>query len=252
MASSSRPFSLLTRPLNQATVHGAAPAACARRSACDRVVEPAFLVIHARQVQRPFGPAQPLHFEEGGLGLPQLALFAAGVAFEQQADAVVVPALATPAMGDAGFAASGASPFRAQRRIVVTRARRAIGSFGTARPCRRQQTCIVRSNLRYCSRTSKRRSARSTSLRHLERVVDDLRRPGRNLVVVERDEDVLRVAAVDAVAVAVEHVDVDEVRPRDRRRCRRGSQPPLRPITRSPAAGTSSRPRSRSNRRCPA
>ena len=35
-----------------------------------------------------------------------------------------------------------------------------------------------------------------------------------NLVVVERREDVLRIAAVDAVAVLVEHVDIDEVRPR--------------------------------------
>ena len=41
-----------------------------------------------------------------------------------------------------------------------------------------------------------------------------MHRPGRSggdLVIVERDEDVLRVAAVDAVAVAVEHEDVDEV-----------------------------------------
>lgn len=42
----------------------------------------------------------------------------------------------------------------------------------------------------------------------------DLRRAGRNLVVVERRENVLRIAAVDAVAVAVEHEDVDEMRPR--------------------------------------
>ena len=32
-------------------------------------------------------------------------------------------------------------------------------------------------------------------------------------MVVERREDVLRIAAVDAVAVLVEHEDVDEVRP---------------------------------------
>ena len=42
--------------------------------------------------------------------------------------------------------------------------------------------------------------------------MDDLAGAGRDLLVVERDEDVLRVAAVDPVAVAVEHVDVDEVR----------------------------------------
>ena len=41
-----------------------------------------------------------------------------------------------------------------------------------------------------------------------------MRRSGRDLVVVQRGEDVLRVAAVDAVAVLVEHVDVEEVGPR--------------------------------------
>ena len=41
-----------------------------------------------------------------------------------------------------------------------------------------------------------------------------MRRSGRDLVVVERGEDVLRIAAVDAVAVLVEHVDVEEVGPR--------------------------------------
>ena len=42
--------------------------------------------------------------------------------------------------------------------------------------------------------------------------MDDLAGSRRNLLVVERDEDVLRVAAVDPVSLAVEHVDVDEVR----------------------------------------
>ncbi len=44
--------------------------------------------------------------------------------------------------------------------------------------------------------------------------MDDLAGAGGNLLVVERHEDVLRVAAVDPVAVAVEHVDVDEMRVR--------------------------------------
>ena len=50
--------------------------------------------------------------------------------------------------------------------------------------------------------------------RNVEPVVNDRRRAWWYLFVVERCEDVLRVAAVDAVAVAVEHEDVDEVRPR--------------------------------------
>ena len=68
---------------------------------------------------------------------------------------------------------------------------------------------------------------------HLEAEVDDLAGAGRDLLVVERDEDVLRVAAVDPVAVAVEHVDVDEVRVRVDRAVRRRC-PPERPMTRSP------------------
>ena len=71
---------------------------------------------------------------------------------------------------------------------------------------------------------------------HLEAEVDDLAGARRDLLVVERDEDVLRVAAVDPVAVAVEHVDVDEVRDRDRP-SRPGPIPPERPMTRSAGAG---------------
>ena len=41
--------------------------------------------------------------------------------------------------------------------------------------------------------------------------MDGLRGAGRDLVVIERHENVLRVAAVDAVSVAVEHEDIDEV-----------------------------------------
>ena len=58
--------------------------------------------------------------------------------------------------------------------------------------------------------------------------MDDLAGAGGNLLVVERHEDVLRVAAVDAVAVAVEHVDVDEMRVgvdrAVRARCRRSGR----------------------------
>ncbi len=43
--------------------------------------------------------------------------------------------------------------------------------------------------------------------------MDDRGGTGRNLVVVERDKDVLHVAAVDAVAVPVDNVGVDKMRP---------------------------------------
>ena len=46
----------------------------------------------------------------------------------------------------------------------------------------------------------------------LEAEVDDLPRARGDLLVVERNEDVLGVAAVDPIPIAVEHVHVDEVR----------------------------------------
>ena len=42
--------------------------------------------------------------------------------------------------------------------------------------------------------------------------MDDLARAGRNLLVIEWHEDVLRVAAIDPVAVAVEHINIDKMR----------------------------------------
>ena len=47
-----------------------------------------------------------------------------------------------------------------------------------------------------------------------EFVVNDLSGSGRDLVVVEWREDILRVASIDASAVDVEQEDIDEVRPR--------------------------------------
>ena len=50
-------------------------------------------------------------------------------------------------------------------------------------------------------------------VRNGQAVVGHTRATGRDLVVVEGNEDVLGVAPVDAVAVAIEHIGVDEVRP---------------------------------------
>ena len=47
-----------------------------------------------------------------------------------------------------------------------------------------------------------------------ELVVNDLSGPGRNLVIVEGREDVLRVATVDPSSIHVQQEDVDKVRPR--------------------------------------
>ena len=46
-----------------------------------------------------------------------------------------------------------------------------------------------------------------------ETVVHHLAGAGRNLMIVERRENVLRIAAVNTIAVAIQHVNVHEVRP---------------------------------------
>lgn len=45
-------------------------------------------------------------------------------------------------------------------------------------------------------------------------VVGHLSRTRRDLLVVKGSEDILRVAAIDPIAIAIEHEDIDEVRPR--------------------------------------
>jgi hypothetical protein len=59
----------------------------------DRVVQAAFLEIDAREVERPVGALQLLHFSEGLRGLNQLAFLAALIPFQKEPDAVIVPAL---------------------------------------------------------------------------------------------------------------------------------------------------------------
>ena len=49
--------------------------------------------------------------------------------------------------------------------------------------------------------------------RHLQGVVHGLACPGRNLMIVQRHEDVLRVAAVDPTALSIQHEGVHEMGP---------------------------------------
>src|SRR5947209_20012633 len=51
------------------------------------------------------------------------------------------------------------------------------------------------------------------TLRHLELLMDNLSGAGRNLVIIKRREDVLGIPPVNALAVAIEHQHVDEMRP---------------------------------------
>src|SRR5262249_26272582 len=51
-------------------------------------------------------------------------------------------------------------------------------------------------------------------VRDVETKVDHLSSARGNLLVVQRHKDVLRIAAINSVAVAVQHVDVNEMRVR--------------------------------------
>lgn len=54
---------------------------------------------------------------------------------------------------------------------------------------------------------------RGLILRNVAREVHNLGGAGRDLVVVERRKDILGIPAVDAAAIAVQHVGVHEMRP---------------------------------------
>ena len=96
IASSSKPLRALIWPVSQLMTQGAAGFLCVG-GLLERgqgVGDPAFLLIDPRQVDPAVGAAELGDLLEDRLGLLQLALLAALVApFEQQADAVVVPAL---------------------------------------------------------------------------------------------------------------------------------------------------------------
>ncbi len=43
--------------------------------------------------------------------------------------------------------------------------------------------------------------------------MNDLPRPGRGLVIVERGENILRITAIDPIALTVQHIDIHEMGP---------------------------------------
>ena len=100
------------------------------------VGDAAFPLVDAGEVDPAVGLAQVGHLLEDRLGLLQLALLAPLVApFEQQADAVVVPALpgVVLGIGDGSFAAVGPPSTGSWTR---SRAMTTTGSSGPS-PCRR-------------------------------------------------------------------------------------------------------------------
>ena len=171
-----------------------------------RVVEPALSQLYPGPVERAITATELFNLGERGFGLAQLT----ASALAQEANAVVVPAL----------------PWIDPRRRIVRRRRDALDRKGNAVARKRDhRQGILRAGIALEVLDVGRvelavlqpdldldRSLQAA--RHREREVHGVGRTRWNLVVVERREDVLGIAPVDAVAVAIEHVDVDEMRPR--------------------------------------
>ena len=207
----------------------------------DRVVSHrALRQVDAGEVERSVGAPQFLDPRERLDRLPQFA--AAGAALAQQADAVVVPALPELLAGlpdrSAGRCRDVRAPLRAPG--IGRTVRFARGAARGARVVPSRCAChserhrvprqvedrqfvrrlravdvpqVGRVELPVAEHGLDRQAGGGASARRLQPVVEHVGGPGRNLVVVERHEDVLGVAPVDPRAVAVEHVDIDEVRP---------------------------------------
>ena len=175
-------------------------------------VQPALVDVHAGEVQVPVRHrvflAEREQLLERLFRLLELAALAA--AFEEAADAVVVPPLPRRLDRRRLRRHRRARARHRQRHLVLAHVydgqlRRLLP------PVNELHVLVVELAVAHLRREFDRGGERRG---HVDAVVHHGRRTGADLLVVQRGEDVLRVAAVDAVAVAVEHVDVDEVRPR--------------------------------------
>ena len=184
-----------------------------RRGPIERVhglVEPPLGVEHADEIQRAIPAAESFHFLEG---FGSLAEFARPL--EQHADAVVVPPLPDGNVSGSVHNSSVAGrrgkhdPIHRQRRdrqLVDVASARFVAADGPAEPLGTAGDIVhvvpvelpVLQLYLHLDRAG-------DVVGHLQNVVHRLPCARWNLVVVERGEDVLGIAAVDAVTVAVEH-----------------------------------------------
>src|SRR5690606_14728615 len=163
----------------------------------------------ARAVERTVGTPELLDARERLLGLAKLALARSRVALEEEADAVIVPALP---LGDV------ARRVLDRRRDSRDGKRHAVGGKDRdgqdvlpVLPVHVAHEARVELPVEELHLEGERLGQ---SFRHLEAIVNDAGGYWRDRVVVERDEDVLRVPAIDPLAVTIEKIDVHEVGPR--------------------------------------
>ena len=183
-----------------------------------RLVEATFGEVDAGEVEGAVEAFELLDFEERLLGLTKFR-----AAFEEQADAVIVPALPD---GNLGLLRGHwfVDPLdRKGERVAGDRddGQRVLEGLALLVPAHRQVAVlgglrdvvhVLLVELAVLELHFDRHMVIEL-FGHCDAVMGDLPCPGRHLMIVERDADVLRIAAVDTVAVLVEQEDVDEVRP---------------------------------------
>ncbi len=182
-----------------------------------RFLQPALLDIHPRQIDIPVPVSLGLvpfgQLPEGCFCLAEVPPF--GIQrhpFQQAANAVVVPALPGRLNGR----------FLGRHFLRHTRHRKhhAIGAQIDDRQLGNRPAQVLVDILHVLvvkfavAQPDAQLHRRCHIRRHLEAVVDHLAGAGRNLLVIEWCEDVLRIAPVDAVPMAVEHVHVAVMGPR--------------------------------------
>ena len=175
------------------------------------VLDRALGQVDPRQIDGSFGPAHLFDLGKGIFGLPQLTLGFATLA--QKTDAVVIPALP----GELGIDLGNLRGNRdidttnrknqlidghGQDRQLVDRGR----LFGEKFDVGGVELAVLHPGFHP--------QGTGDVLGHGEGVMQGISRAGRDLVVVERHEDVFGVPPIDPFARAVQHVHVDEVRPR--------------------------------------
>ena len=187
-------------------------------------VQTAFQLIDAGQIKGPIKASQRGHLLKHLFRLPQLPLFA----FQQQTDSVVVPPLPLVLDGRWGIRDLGVEPVHRQREPIRGHRgdgepvdhrfiRGAVGIEAGKRlvPClggAGEEVHVLVVELAVLELDfDGNRPGKLLPGGNLQLVMHDPACAGGNLVVVERGENVLRIAAIDAVAIPVEHEDVDEV-----------------------------------------
>ena len=154
---------------------------------------------------------------ESVCGLDQFAFFRAGVAFREKADAVIVPALPCGDAGSLHGYGGELHRFHVHRFNRESNFIRCDGRDGQLiRHGERRAAGVVRvEDVIHVGRVELAvlqfhfDGQRFVLIfRYDEFVMHHLTCAGRNLMIIERCEDVLRIATINAIAVAVEHIDV--------------------------------------------